>query len=85
MNQLIISAIQSEKDNLNTTDPDSVRVGSRKGSYAGYSAEIAVDSKHGLIVSSDVVAENNDIHQFAKQVNKANETLGKLSPGERFR
>jgi len=29
-----------------------------------------------LIVSSDVVSENNDIGQFAEQVDQANQTLG---------
>jgi transposase len=62
---------------LNSTDPDSIRVKSRKGSYAGYSAEIAVDEKHGLIVNGDVVSENNDLQQFSNQINKANEVLEK--------
>ncbi len=61
----------------NTTDPDCVKVRSRQGSHAGYNAQSVVDAKHGLIVSSDVVNENNDIYQFAEQVNKANETLDK--------
>jgi len=36
-----------------------------------------VDQKHGLIVNSDVVNENNDYHQFAEQVEQANATLDK--------
>jgi len=67
---------REEKDNTNTTDPDSVRIKSRKGTHTGYSAEIAVDEKHGLIVNSDVVSENNDLKQFANQVNQANEVSG---------
>ena len=65
------------KRSTNTTDPDCVKVRSRQGYHAGYNAQTVVDEKHGLIVSSDVVNENNDYHQFAKQVNRANETLGK--------
>jgi len=61
----------------NTTDADCVKVRSRQGSHAGYNAQAVVDEKHGLIVSSDVVNENFDNHQFAKQIDKANETLGK--------
>jgi transposase len=68
---------QENKHSTNTTDPDCVKVRSRQGSHAGYNAQSVVDDKHGLIVSSDVVNENNDTHQFAKQVNKANETLDK--------
>ena len=68
---------QENKHSTNTTDPDCVKVRGRGGSHAGYNAQSVVDEKHGLIVSSDVVNENNDIHQFAKQIHKANETLGK--------
>jgi hypothetical protein len=46
-------------------------------SGAGYNVQSVVDEKHGLIVSSDVVSENTDYSQFAVQVEKANETLGK--------
>lgn len=65
------------KESVNTTDSDSLRVKGRRGSYAGYSGEIVVDEKHGLIVNSDVVSENNDRKQFAEQINKANEVLEK--------
>ena len=68
---------ENDKHSINTTDSDCVKVHSRQGSHAGYNVQSVVDEKHGLIVSSDVVAENNDLHQFAEQVNKANETLQK--------
>ena len=61
----------------NTTDPDCVKVRSRQGSHAGYNAQSVVDEKHGLIVSSDVVNDNFDNHQFANQVDQANEVLDK--------
>jgi hypothetical protein len=61
----------------NTTDPDCVKVRSRQGYHAGYNAQSVVDDKHGLIVSSDVVNDNFDNHQFAKQVDQANEVLDK--------
>ncbi|MFC1764964.1 IS1182 family transposase [Planctomycetota bacterium] len=60
---------------LNTTDPDCARMHGRQGSHAGYNAQIVVDEQHGLIVSSDVVNENNDLNQFSKQIEQANETL----------
>jgi transposase len=65
------------KESINSTDGDCVKIHSRQGSHAGYNAQTAVDEKHGLIVSSDIANENTDIHQFAKQVNNANDTLGK--------
>jgi len=68
---------EEDKPSANTTDPDCVKVHSIHGSHAGYNAQTVVDEKHGLIVSSDVVAENNDIHQFAEQVEQAHETLEK--------
>jgi hypothetical protein len=63
-------------DRLNTTDPESAPMHGRQGSHAGYNAQIVVDERHGLIVHSDVVNENNDLGQFAKQVEQAHETLG---------
>jgi hypothetical protein len=69
-----------EKDNeksINTIDPECTRINSIQGSHAGYNAQIVVDDKHGLIVNSDAVNENNDLYQFANQINQANETLEK--------
>jgi len=76
--QNILKELKDEqKKSINTTDPECARVNSLQGSYAGYNAQIAVDNKHGLIVNTDAVSENNDVNQFAEQVNQANETLGK--------
>jgi len=65
------------KKSLNTTDSDCTKMHSRQGSHAGYNMQSVVDQKHGLIVNSDVVNENNDLHQFAEQIEQANETLEK--------
>jgi transposase len=73
MNKLKDSEIKS----INTTDPESTRINSLQGTHAGYNAQIAVDKKHGLIVNSDVVSENNDVNQFTNQVNQANQVLEK--------
>jgi transposase len=62
-------------ERFNTTDPESARIHGRQGSHAGYNAQIVVDDRHGLIVHSDVVNDNNDLGQFANQVEQANETL----------
>lgn len=63
-------------ERLNTTDPDCVRIHGRQGSHAGYNGQIVVDEAHGLIVHSDVVNENNDLQQFANQVEQSHQNLG---------
>lgn len=68
---------QDNKKSVNTIDKDCTRINSIQGSHAGYNAQTVVDEKHGLIVNADVVSENNDVNQFANQIEQANETLGK--------
>jgi len=65
----------SEKDSVNTTDPECVRIHGRQGSHAGYNMQAVVDEKHGLIVHADVVDANHDLGQLAKQLDQAHETL----------
>jgi transposase len=66
---------QEQKHSHNTTDSDCVMIHSRQGSHSGYNSQIAVDDKHGLIVNSDVVNENNDLKQFSAQITQANDVL----------
>jgi len=74
----ILNKLKAEdKNSINATDNDCTNMHSRQGSHAGYNAQTVVDEKHGLIVSSDVVNENVDNYQFAKQVEQAVETLEK--------
>jgi transposase len=68
---------KEQSQSTNTTDPDCTRFRSKQGSGAGYNAQIVVDDKHGLIVSADVVSENNDVNQFANQIEQAHEVLEK--------
>lgn len=76
--QKILKELKAEqKKATNTTDPECTRINSLQGSHAGYNAQTVVDEKHGLIVSSDIVSKNNDLEQFAEQINQANETLQK--------
>ncbi|HHH76663.1 MAG TPA: IS1182 family transposase [Phycisphaerae bacterium] len=73
----ILAELEREgKKAVNTTDSDCVRINGRQGSHAGYNAQSVVDSKHGLIVQSDVVSANNDMGEFYNQITDANETLG---------
>jgi transposase len=74
----ILEALDSEgKTSINVTDRECTKIHGRQGAHAGYNVQSVVDDKHGLIVSSDVTNENNDLHQFAKQMEHAHETLEK--------
>ena len=74
----ILNELKAEdKQSTNTTDPECTKTHARQGSYAGYNMQSTVDEKHGLIVNSDVVNENNDRHQFAEQIEQAHATLNK--------
>jgi transposase len=66
-----------DRKSLNATDPECTKIHGRQGSHAGYNAQTVVDQKHGLIVNSDVVNENNDLHQFSEQIKQAAATLEK--------
>jgi transposase len=68
---------RGDKKNLNTVDKDCVRVNNFQGSGAGYNGQVVVDDRHGLIVSCDAVAANNDLGQFSVQIEQAREVLGK--------
>jgi len=74
--QRILAELEEKKQkSLNTTDPDCTRINSINGTHAGYNVQSVVDDQHGLILSVDVVSENNDYNQFAKQIDQANELL----------
>ena len=74
----ILKELEEEKQkSLNITDPERTRINSLQGSHAGFNLQSTVDEKEGLILSADVVSENNDFNQFASQINKANEILGR--------
>jgi transposase len=74
----ILNTLKAEdKKSINSTDPDCVKIHGRQGSHAGYNAQTVIDEKHGLIVNSDVVNENNDLHQFSGQIKQAAATLEK--------
>lgn len=77
INEIMKELKQNKKKSINTTDPECTRINSVQGSHAGYNSQSVVDEKHGLIVNTDVVSENNDLYQFANQAEQAIETLNK--------
>jgi len=66
-----------EEESFNTTDLECTSIKKGKNFYAGFNFQSTVDGKEGLILSTDVVSENNDLNQFAFQINQANHTLNK--------
>ncbi len=64
---------ESGSKEYSQTDPDSRRM---KKVGIGYNAQIAVDSKHHLIVEQNVVQEANDLNQLAPMSAAAKEALG---------
>ena len=72
----IVKELEREnKKAVNTTDGDCTTMKSIHGSHASYNVQNVVDAKHGLIINTDVVNENNDKNQFARQIDQANEVL----------
>ncbi len=75
--EILKGLTKDKKKSINTVDSECAKVKSIQGTHAGYNVQSVVDEKNGLIVHADVVSENNDLRQFAEQVNQANETLDK--------
>lgn len=67
---------ESEKPVVNTVDKECTRINSVHGTHAGYNAQVVVDDGNGLIVSCDAVDANNDLGQFSRQIDQAQEALG---------
>jgi transposase len=67
----------SGRKRVNQTDPDCAVMKGSQGSYASYNVQSVVDDGHGLIVHADAVKEVTDFHQFARQIDQANEVLEK--------
>jgi len=65
-----LKQIEKEERSINLTDPDTALMKGRQGSHSGYNAQVVCDDAHGLIVSNDVVNQNNDSRQLEAQVEK---------------
>ncbi len=75
--EIIRELEETGKKSVNTVDKDSTRVNNFQCTGAGYNAQVVADDKNGLIVSCDMVSTNNDLGQFAVQINQAQEVLGR--------
>jgi len=68
---------ETERKKINQTDPDCANMRSIQGKHASYNVQSVVDDKNGLIVHAEAVNDATDLNQFARQVEKAHETLEK--------
>jgi transposase len=68
---------ENDLKSKNTTDGDCANMHSVQGTHAAYNLQHVCDDKHGLIVHSDVVKNPNDSQQFARQIQQAQDALGK--------
>lgn len=74
----VLNALDTQdKDNINSTDGDSVKTKGRQGTHAAYNVQSTVDGKHGLIIQAQAVSQSNDYNQLSEQVKKAAENVGK--------
>ena len=65
----------SEEKQISTVDNDARLLRKRGQAVAGYNVQIAVDSKHKLIVAEEVANDGNDTKQLAPMLEKAQEVL----------
>ena len=66
----------SESKQLSETDPDARLLSKPGQKTVGYNVQCAVDAKHKLLVSCDVVTDRNDLGQLHPMARKAKEALG---------
>lgn len=67
---------ESGETQLSTTDADARLLSKRGQVVAGYNVQIAVDAKHKLIATSEVVNDGNDTGQLYEVAEAAKEALG---------
>jgi hypothetical protein len=68
---------ESGRERINLTDPDCAIMRSVQGSHASYNVQSVVDDQHGLIVHVEAVNDTSDVNQFARQIDGAQQELGK--------
>jgi transposase len=64
------------------TDPDSNIIRTKEGTKAAYNAQVSCDSKHKLIIVTDVSSQSNDFNQFDNMYEKSKEMLLGKKPEE---
>lgn len=72
----LLTGLPEGDTQVSLTDPESRRMKVGTGTAVCYNGQIAVDSKHHLIVAHAVTNEENDLHQLAAMAQEAKEVLG---------
>lgn len=62
----------------NTTDPECSKIHKSNKTTAGYTVQMAVDGKHGLIVHAESTNIHNDAGQLNNQIQESKNALNKL-------
>jgi transposase len=74
--QILEELSTTQETSLNTTDKEcAAMLKNKSASLAGYNVQAVVDEKHGLFVSTDVVTDRNDLNQFDRQLEQAQQAL----------
>jgi transposase len=73
--QLLEKLRETGQNEISMIDPDSRRLHNGDGSIVGYNVQMAVDSKHCLIVDFEVTNDKTDQNQLANMAVKAREAL----------
>ena len=68
---------ESSREKVNLSDPDCAIMHSVQGSHASYNVQSVIDDKHGLMVHVEAINDSSDVNQFARQIEAANQELGK--------
>ena len=68
---------RTTEQTLNHADHESVKMKSRQGTHACYNVQMAVDQKHGMIISADATSQASDAHQLNPHIEQVKETLGR--------
>jgi transposase len=77
--QVLSEFNKTEREKINQTDPDCANMSGSQGKHASYNVQSVVDDKNGLIAHAEAVNDVNDLHQFARQIEQAQEVLKKPS------
>lgn len=73
-----LKAGKQKKAMVNTTDPDSRIMKTRKGFIQGYNPQISVDSDTQIILAADLTQDHNDIQQLSPMLKHTIENTGKI-------
>jgi transposase len=68
---------ETERNKINQTDPDCANMSSHQGKHASYNVQSVVDEKNGLITHAEAVSDANDLSQFARQIDQAQDVMEK--------